>query len=285
MVAQASMEDRLQAPFPIESIEWRIGRAGVKNGKPWAQVLAYVGKSALQRRMNEVFGVLGWSCEFPGDGPVKPEEGMKCRVTLFNEDRMHHVVREDVAGRTAIEPVKGTATDAKKRAISSCGPGMYLSDLGVMWAQIKPDGERGQYTARNIEVDNAGHRETVSFEWDPPEMSGRFLPTVLESPLRVVPDLPDDKTSRTIEKLMLLASVEKVVGAVRAVMDSGTYSRTDTELIRLTGLGKVNDILRKNKSADDLAYATAAVRVVGDDRVRIFSEDERDHMKKNCEVN
>src|SRR5262245_34593615 len=55
---------RLAAPFAPMDIEWRIGRSGVKDDKPWATCLAYITNRAIMERLDEVCGAGNWRNEY-----------------------------------------------------------------------------------------------------------------------------------------------------------------------------------------------------------------------------
>ena len=51
------LEQKLQAPFPPEDIEWRAQSSGYdKSGQPWALIMPYVTNRAIQERLDDVFG-------------------------------------------------------------------------------------------------------------------------------------------------------------------------------------------------------------------------------------
>jgi hypothetical protein len=55
---------QLAEPFPPSDIEWRIGRAGNKDGKVWATCLAYITNRAIMERLDEVCGPDNWRNEY-----------------------------------------------------------------------------------------------------------------------------------------------------------------------------------------------------------------------------
>ena len=89
----------LKKPFALEDIDWRIGRSGIKNGKPWAMVLAYLSASAVQERLDDVFGVLGWQSEY-----TESESGIF--GTLIVWDGNEWIKKSDGALKTDFEALK-----------------------------------------------------------------------------------------------------------------------------------------------------------------------------------
>lgn len=159
----------LQAPFPPEDIEWREQRNGVKDGRPWAFVLAYITNRAIQNRLDEVVGPLNWKNEFhqgPGGGVV-------CGISIKDGDQW--VTKYDGADNTDIESVKGGLSDAMKRAAVQWGIGRYLYRLEANFAKVSEQGShRG--VAYASDADRKARKNPVYFRWDPPELPAWALP-------------------------------------------------------------------------------------------------------------
>jgi hypothetical protein len=68
-------------PFAAGDIEWRVQRSGFKSGKPWAMVLCYVTNRAIQKRLDDVFGVFGWKNEYRDIG----NGGVECGISIKHE--------------------------------------------------------------------------------------------------------------------------------------------------------------------------------------------------------
>ena len=114
----------LKAPFPIDSLSWRIG-----NKKNWdkkakcvidpkkpvkANMLVYIDSRDVQDRLDEVCGC-NWS------NNLKEVAGrMVCEITI------NGVTRSDGAGDTDFEGEKGGISDAIKRSAVMWGVGRYL---------------------------------------------------------------------------------------------------------------------------------------------------------------
>jgi hypothetical protein len=154
---------KLKEPFPGEDIEWRVGRAGEKNGKPWAMVLAYVTARAIQDRLDDVCGPGCWRNEFrPGvDG------GVLCGISIKVGDEW--VTKWDGAENTNIDPVKGGLSGATKRAAVQWGIGRYLYNLTEGWANIHEAG-----SMRGEAKKNDGSK--LYFKWNPPKLPAWALP-------------------------------------------------------------------------------------------------------------
>jgi|TARA_R110000824_G_scaffold36301_2_gene113000 hypothetical protein len=154
-----SVENELQAPFPMVDIEWRVQRE-VKNGAA-AMVLAYVTNRAIQQRLDDVFGVFGWQNRFkPG-----ASGGLICELSVRNPDNGEWVIKEDGASNTDIESVKGGMSSAMKRTAVQLGIGRYLYNLEATFVDLK---QRGQ----NYHKSKTGGAKY----WDPPNLPKWALP-------------------------------------------------------------------------------------------------------------
>lgn len=118
----------LSEPFHPSDIEWRVQRAGFKNGNPWAMVLAYVTNRAIQKRLDDVFGVFGWKNEYRDIG----NGGVECGISVKHEGEW--ITKWDAAAETNIESTKGGRSDAMKRAAVQWGIGRYLYKLDATFA-------------------------------------------------------------------------------------------------------------------------------------------------------
>lgn len=159
----------LTAPFPAEDIEWREQRNGVKNGKPWTIVLAYVTNRAIQNRLDDVVGPASWKNEFtPGPGG-----GVLCGISIHIDGEW--VTKWDGADNTDIESVKGGLSDAMKRAAVQWGIGRYLYRLEANFAVID---ERGNHRgiAYGSDADRKARKNPVYFRWNPPPLPPWALP-------------------------------------------------------------------------------------------------------------
>lgn len=159
----------LKAPFPPEDIEWRVSRAGKKNGKVWAKVLAYVTNRAIMDRLDDVCGPERWRNEFEKG----PDGGVLCGISIMLEYEEPHksaawVTKWDGAENTNIDPVKGGLSGSMKRAAVQWGIGRYLYNLDEGWADVN---DNGAHFGR-LPKDKGGD----SFHWDPPKLPTWALP-------------------------------------------------------------------------------------------------------------
>lgn len=128
MNAQEIMKS-LQAPFPSDDIEWRVGSTTQDKTKGLA--LGYVTNRAIQNRLDEVFGPFGWKNEF------KEWKGTSqlCGISIKFEGEW--ITKWDGADDSQTEAVKGGLSDSMKRAAYQWGIGRYLYKLPQVWMPLK----------------------------------------------------------------------------------------------------------------------------------------------------
>lgn len=142
---------RLKEPFHASDIEWRIAQSGGGERGPWAKILAYITARACQDRLDEVFGPLGWKCEYiPQDftDRDKRESAFICRLSVIRDDGQW-IYKEDGAGLTDFEAFKGGISGAFKRVCASgYGIGRYLYGLSEVWAECSDAKQAGYEYAK-----------------------------------------------------------------------------------------------------------------------------------------
>lgn len=156
--------NKLLDPFPASDIEWRISRAGEKDGKIWAMVLAYVTNRAIMERLDNVVGPENWKNQYDKG----PDGGVICGISIrvrrieeilsdvasFNIrgktstiTDMHYewVAKWDGSGNTEFEAIKGGLSGAMKRAAVQWGIGRYLYNLDETFVENNQDGDHRDY--------------------------------------------------------------------------------------------------------------------------------------------
>lgn len=158
----------LQKPFEAKDIKWRVQQAGVskKNGKPYVMAIPYVSNRAIQKRLDELFGVFGWENVFKA---TEDGAGYLCGITLHSGDKS--VTKWDGANKTNIESLKGGLSGSMKRAAVQLGIGRYLYELDPVFARCDI------ITFQN-EAENS-HRDKTSGQligWETPGLPEWALP-------------------------------------------------------------------------------------------------------------
>lgn len=141
------LRHKLERPFPINQIHWRVGptnqrsearKQNNKNAKATkGQVLAYIDARDVMKRLDEVFGVMGWSATYPRDG--------YCEITVYHGDRI--TTKGNYGTESQMEKEKGQASDAFKRAAVLLGVGRYLYKLHAPWVDLD---EWGKFSKADI---------------------------------------------------------------------------------------------------------------------------------------
>jgi len=109
---------KLDTPLGIDEVDFRIQSIN-KGG--YATILAYKDARADIRRLNAVYGILGWQREHSRDNH-------NCTVSLWDKDHNHWVSKEDTGKESFTEKEKGLASDSFKRACFNWGIGLELYD-------------------------------------------------------------------------------------------------------------------------------------------------------------
>ena len=121
----------LSAPFPGTAISWRVGSTTKDKSKGMA--LAYIDARDVMARLDEVCGPGGWQCRYSHVG-----SHVVCDIAVKIGDEW--VWKAGGAGATDVEAVKGSLSDALKRAAVLWGIGRYLYDLKSPWVALEQKG-------------------------------------------------------------------------------------------------------------------------------------------------
>lgn len=138
---------QLTRPLMARDIEWRVQRSGVKKDRSdkdqaWATLTPYVTARGVQRRLDAVFGPMGWQVKH--EALVLPTPGVLTSIGCTHPSfpAGGWVWKADAAEQTDIEEVKGGISGAFKRAAVQWGIGRWLYDLDEVFAEItmqRPD--------------------------------------------------------------------------------------------------------------------------------------------------
>ncbi len=139
-MAQANVEEltaALAAPFDLKDVKFR---PAVVSGNR-AMALAYVDARAIQDRLDEVMGVMGWQDEYE----CLPDGSVVCRLRLRLGQEW--ITKMDVGGQSE-QPDEGDRrkaafSDALKRAAVKFGIGRYLYRLPQQWCDY--DSKKKQF--------------------------------------------------------------------------------------------------------------------------------------------
>lgn len=163
-------KEQLQKPFPPEDIEWRVQQSGYdKNGKPWALIMPYVTNRAIQERLDDVFGVMGWSNKLEPVG-----DSFLCGITVYKEspDGLISITKWDGADQTDVESFKGGISNAMKRAGVQFGIGRYLYKLDTCFADLM-ENRSGTFKVKIVNKDKG---LSGFFSYNAPQLPEWALP-------------------------------------------------------------------------------------------------------------
>jgi hypothetical protein len=122
----------LAAPFDASEVKFK---PAVVSGNR-ALALAYVDARAIQDRLDEVLGVMGWQDSYR----VLPDGSVMCRLRLRIGDQW--ITKVDVGGQSEQpdggDRTKAAFSDALKRAAVKFGVGRYLYRLPQQWCDYDP---------------------------------------------------------------------------------------------------------------------------------------------------
>lgn len=133
--------EQLKAPFPVESLHWRMGKLNAKGDK--ALMLVYIDARDVMDRFDEVFGS-HWADDY------KEVMGrLVCTITIDG------ISKSDGAGDTNFEAEKGGLSDAFKRAAVKWGVGRYLYDASKYntWVAYSEDKKYSLYEDNKEQLD------------------------------------------------------------------------------------------------------------------------------------
>jgi hypothetical protein len=125
--------EKLKAPFPPESISWRVGSTNGEKTKGLA--LAYVDARDVMERLDTICGPAGWQCKYShANGKTVCDILIKCGDEWIS--------KADGAGDSDVEAEKGALSDAFKRAAVRWGIARYLYEdkFKNVWVEIEPAG-------------------------------------------------------------------------------------------------------------------------------------------------
>lgn len=130
---QDTLLRQLKNPFDPKFVKFRVGATSADKTKGIA--LAYIDSREVMKRLDDVCGVGGWQ-----DTYKHLDNGFICELSIKMPGG-EWVTKSNAAGYTKVEPIKGGASDALKRAAATWGIGRYLYYLPNAWVPIKPVGK------------------------------------------------------------------------------------------------------------------------------------------------
>lgn len=170
------LEQQLQAPFKPNEIEWRVGVTNKDKTKGIA--LPYVTNRAIQKRLDDVFGIYGWKNEFV----TWKDNKQLCGISVYYEGEW--ITKWDGADDSNMDGTKGGLSNAMKRSACQWGIGRYLYDIPNRWYKIEPNGKSYKLAETPKLPDWAIPKgEVQTLEWEQKEIK-KELPKAVEECLK-----------------------------------------------------------------------------------------------------
>lgn len=213
---------KLDEPFGQSELEWRVQSSGMSNGRPYARILCYVTARAIQNRLDEVCGKAGWMTEYKSIG----HNDFICKLSI-NVDGVW-VSKEDGAGETNIEEIKGGISGALKRVASQWGIGRYLYSLGESWATFTDD--------RNAYGSVKPKGSDRYYYWNPPAIENQNHPIPQPKPVQAEPI--EAKLNRLIEQYAGQLQGKPIDTIIDALVNGNADAKNDVYQRTITYLGK-----------------------------------------------
>lgn len=158
--------ERLRAPFSPDEIRWRVLRSGIKEGKPWAQIVPFVDARAIMARLDEAIGPERWATKYN-----QANGGILCELTIkIGEDWVTKTDGAEVVfekqkeqdgsdRKDHMDPIKTAVSESFKRAGAAWGVGREIYQIKSAFAVFD---NNGKYSAKI---------KDTTYRWNPPGAS------------------------------------------------------------------------------------------------------------------
>lgn len=173
----------LSQPFAPGDLSWRVG--STTKDKKRCTLLVYIDARNVMDRLDEVCGPENWQATYAPD--PRGKGGIICRIGIRAAGEW--VWKEDGAGDSDIEAVKGGFSDSFKRAAVRWGIGRYLYAIESSWHPI----EEGWANGRGIDISTKeGHVGWAKV----PTLPKWAMPGTTEKPPSAPPKEPERDDSK-----------------------------------------------------------------------------------------
>lgn len=131
---------KLAAPFSPDEVGWRIGHTFQNNGVLKGIAMPYATNRAIQKRLDETFGIFGWKNEYKEWLKGSQLCGISVRV-VYEDGNSEWVTKWDGAECTDFEPIKGGLSDSMKRCAFQWSIGRYIYDIEKQYVEVEEKGK------------------------------------------------------------------------------------------------------------------------------------------------
>lgn len=122
----------LAKKFDIIDIDFVVKEA--KQGL--LMIVPYLKSRSVMNRLDEAFGVFGWESKLNAIYENNRLTGYECTITASELN----ISKTDAGVASAIDSIKGAASDALKRAAVQFGVGRYLYEIKEIWVRDQGNG-------------------------------------------------------------------------------------------------------------------------------------------------
>lgn len=239
---QTTLEEQLKRPFKRSDIEFRVG--SLSESKRKVQALAYVTARGIMNRLDEVFGIDGWSDEYE-----LLADGVKCKLSVRIGERW--ITKEDAAPFTARESLKGGFSDALKRTGVKLGIGRYLYNLPQYWVPVIENRPQGVKHVNYINSDK------LRGFWIEPELPDWALPSVQDN------NRAKEKTALSHKLVMLMD---------KGIITEGKAADFDMDIKAADSNDKLSLINRRLKLLEKLYQVSCKVNITHNEKTALYRD-------------
>ena len=134
---EGKFQELLNKNIDSNEIKYRVQSSGFKNdGTPFVMLVKYIDARVAINRLNDIFGVFGWSDSYSLDSASKSVVCILSVLCVNEKGDTITVTKSDIGTCTDIESLKGGYSDALKRTCVKLGIGTDLYEGGNIFAKL-----------------------------------------------------------------------------------------------------------------------------------------------------
>ena len=129
----SDLQKKLQEPLKVSDIDWRVQSIRKQGQRVVATLLAYKDSRVDQKRLDDVFGIFGWSVSYQRD----TKGILQATVSVYDDERKQWISKTSNGTESFADSQKGEYSDAFKRASFLWGIGRELYDMPNITVELK----------------------------------------------------------------------------------------------------------------------------------------------------
>ena len=187
---------KLTDKFDIKDISWKVVTCKWNKGAPWARITPYLNASAIQQRLDDVFGWDNWKTEYK----VQDTYAI-CYLSVYSTDRKEWIKKENVCEIDSEQnnPIKAAYSGAFKRVALEFGIGRYLKGI-VQFAKSccenPPSSEKDNYILC-MEKDKETKEKKLFYALLPTQEEFKKIVEEIDTPTNDNPNTPKNEKKPT----------------------------------------------------------------------------------------